>query len=419
MSQEHRVALMEQKAVFRSPHWLMIVFLPIIFMASIVMPSAKTATAAYQIPNQEVLSISTLFGTVSNSSWTNSFWDDRRITSFIIQDNFGTTTQAGNYFFSIFFSKKQSNCWQIAAVNQYGQGPFSNQVCYTAPLPKKEVLSITRWSSGPSISKISYSNLEYGDLAITSFLVKDNFGITSKPGSFFSSISAPPNTSNCWQIAAVSAIGQGEWSEPVCYLVPIPSNRPNPGFTTSTCQNTVVSLGWSANYWNQVVDSTIVEDNQGSIYRLEKTAYNATIPNIDCTIARSYKVYYQNTSGNGPSLELGAFVPTPTPGSLVIAPSTATASKSSLLPPSRVGALCNNFEVVASKSNTACAKKGGRLAWIVPNGLGSFTTYTSSNCVGICFGVPSKVNGLPRDTYVSGHYRSNGTYVKPYTRSKP
>jgi hypothetical protein len=105
MSQEHRVALMEQKAVFRSPHWLMIVFLPIIFMASIVMPSAKTATAAYQIPNQEVLSISTLFGTVSNSSWTNSFWDDRRITSFIIQDNFGTTTQAGNYFFSIFFQR--------------------------------------------------------------------------------------------------------------------------------------------------------------------------------------------------------------------------------------------------------------------------------------------------------------------------
>jgi hypothetical protein len=29
------------------------------------------------------------------------------------------------------------------------------------------------------------------------------------------------------------------------------------------------------------------------------------------------------------------------------------------------------------------------------------------------------VNGLPRNTYVSGYYRSDGTYVKPYTRSKP
>ena len=43
----------------------------------------------------------------------------------------------------------------------------------------------------------------------------------------------------------------------------------------------------------------------------------------------------------------------------------------------------------------------------------------SSGCVGICYGVPSQVNGLARNTYVSGYFRSNGTWVNPYTRSKP
>lgn len=43
----------------------------------------------------------------------------------------------------------------------------------------------------------------------------------------------------------------------------------------------------------------------------------------------------------------------------------------------------------------------------------------SSKCVGVCWGVPSAVNGLPRNTYVSGYYRSDGTWVNPYTRSKP
>jgi hypothetical protein len=29
------------------------------------------------------------------------------------------------------------------------------------------------------------------------------------------------------------------------------------------------------------------------------------------------------------------------------------------------------------------------------------------------------VNGLPRNSYVSGYFRANGTWVNPYTRSKP
>lgn len=35
-----------------------------------------------------------------------------------------------------------------------------------------------------------------------------------------------------------------------------------------------------------------------------------------------------------------------------------------------------------------------------------------------CYGVISKTTGLPRTQYVSGYYRKDGTYVRPYYRSK-
>ena len=49
----------------------------------------------------------------------------------------------------------------------------------------------------------------------------------------------------------------------------------------------------------------------------------------------------------------------------------------------------------------------------------SIAVPSADSCVGICYGVPSKVNGLPRNSYVSGYFRANGTWVNPYTRSKP
>jgi hypothetical protein len=49
----------------------------------------------------------------------------------------------------------------------------------------------------------------------------------------------------------------------------------------------------------------------------------------------------------------------------------------------------------------------------------SIAVPSASSCVGICYGVPSKVNGLPRNSYVSGYFRANGTWVNPYTRSNP
>jgi hypothetical protein len=49
----------------------------------------------------------------------------------------------------------------------------------------------------------------------------------------------------------------------------------------------------------------------------------------------------------------------------------------------------------------------------------SIAVPSAGKCVGVCWGVPSKVNGLPRNSYVSGYFRANGTWVNPYTRSNP
>jgi hypothetical protein len=49
-------------------------------------------------------------------------------------------------------------------------------------------------------------------------------------------------------------------------------------------------------------------------------------------------------------------------------------------------------------------------------GLGAGPTHARP-CVGLCYGMTSRVNGRARNSYVRGHYRANGTYVAPYTRS--
>jgi hypothetical protein len=52
------------------------------------------------------------------------------------------------------------------------------------------------------------------------------------------------------------------------------------------------------------------------------------------------------------------------------------------------------------------------------SGAPRYGTSFPRDCVGICYGVPSTVNGLPRNNFVSGYLRKDGTYVSPYTRSK-
>lgn len=93
----------------------------------------------------------------------------------------------------------------------------------------------------------------------------------------------------------------------------------------------------------------------------------------------------------------------------------------------RTGAICSDGWRSTATGSGACSWHGGVYKWIgynflnntLPSSSKTSSTYGSSNCVGMCFGSPSKVNGLPRNNVVSGYYRSDGTWVNPYTRSKP
>jgi hypothetical protein len=49
----------------------------------------------------------------------------------------------------------------------------------------------------------------------------------------------------------------------------------------------------------------------------------------------------------------------------------------------------------------------------------SYSRGSHSRCVGLCYGVTSTKTGLPRNTYVRGYVKKDGTVVQPYTRSSP
>jgi hypothetical protein len=387
---------------------------------SLVLPSlgllpTSPVQATQPPPNAETLRIDTYLYSVSSWISANGLlpWD-RRVTGYLIKDKAGIRESPGSFFSPIYFKRTEANCWQIAAVNQYGSGPWSNEVCYSPPLPKTPSLFL--YTSLLRVESL-YTSYEFGELAVSKFLVRDNFGISEQLGSFFRAIYPDTKKSNCWEIAAVNAVGQSDWSNKVCYNVPIP--QISPSFYTwqknVSCAQSVVQLRWAyTSLWNSIVDDIVIIDDQGNGYSVSPTVTSATIRDVDCMTPRSYSIGFRNTSGVGPLVNLGAFDPPivqPSPQS-VLQPSVSG------LPEGRIGALCADYSVVATIAKSACAKRGGRLQWIFPSSTGSLTASLGSDCVGICYGVPSKINGLPRNTYVSGYFRSDGTYVKPYTRSK-
>jgi len=119
------------------------------------------------------------------------------------------------------------------------------------------------------------------------------------------------------------------------------------------------------------------------------------------------------------------------PSTTVASPILTQPAFSKTVPKGAKGAQCFDGYRTKVRNLEACSTHFGRDYWL-------FKTFTagynykyfpslsinsvgaaSGKCVGICYGVPSSVNGLPRNTYVSGYFKSNGTYVRPYTRSKP
>jgi hypothetical protein len=165
------------------------------------------------------------------------------------------------------------------------------------------------------------------------------------------------SVSNCWEIARVSSYGQSEWSNQVCYVAP-----------TVTSSTTA-----------KVVGGAIIQPQQ--------------------------------------------------PSSIVLSES---------VPFGVAGAQCLDGFRSKNKTLGSCGNHGGRDSWLFTkvvegynknyqkkstsnssSGSNSSSISGSGSCVGICYGVPSVVNGLPRNSYVKGYTRSDGTSVKPYTRSKP
>jgi hypothetical protein len=199
-----------------------------------------------------------------------------------------------------------------------------------------------RFDSGSSSSKFDWTR-DCSVSPITKLLIKDNFSI-SETENLNLRVNFDKKISNCWQIARLSAFGQSEWSNEVCYTAPQ--------------------------------------------------------------------------------------IPTPSQPQTV-APKPLAAGNSNVVPRGVTGAQC--FDGYRTKVRTAgaCKDHFGRDFWLFKKvAVGYNKKYSpslsisgvggaSGRCVGICYGVPSAVNGLPRNTYVSGYFRKDGTYVNPYTRSKP
>lgn len=111
--------------------------------------------------------------------------------------------------------------------------------------------------------------------------------------------------------------------------------------------------------------------------------------------------------------------------------SIAVSKSKTSVPRGVTGAQCLDGYRTNVRTKSACSSHFGRDHWLFkPVRVGYVFTYTpkrsisnsgfaTGRCVGICYGVPSAVNGLPRNTYVSGYFRKDGTYVGPYTRSNP
>jgi hypothetical protein len=110
-----------------------------------------------------------------------------------------------------------------------------------------------------------------------------------------------------------------------------------------------------------------------------------------------------------------------------------TPKASTSVPKGVKGAQCLDGYRTKVRTKKACSTHYGRDFWLYKSfkvgysnkykpqrSYARFAVDTGSatgKCVGICYGVPSTVNGLPRNNYVAGYFRKDGTYVRPYTRS--
>lgn len=365
---------------------------------AIAFSQAAPANANQPPPNSERLSIWESIGSVSIGYSTNSSlsWE-HRITGYVVKDKSGETLRPGSFFSSFYYSKTETNCWQVAAVNQYGQGPWSNEVCYSPPLPTKPTLYIYE-----TLGEVKgYFTQPYGSLAVQGVKVRDNYGTMEQTPVFNIRILFEKNRSNCWEAAVVSAVGQSEWSNKVCYTAPVIHPVSISGiYMYLNAQGRMdgnVHIKWAKGsdsaglYWTECASSDTWQPSDAT-WAYNQTSYSSsgqTVFSGHVSIGPRCKMVYAKSSAG---ILSAPFRVEYTFAKEMAQPHSASPSYVPLYPSER-------------NSNSS-------------GGYSSRSSSISQNCVGICYGVPSKVNGLPRNTYVSGYFRKDGTYVRPYTRSK-
>jgi hypothetical protein len=236
---------------------------------------------------------------------------------------------------------------------------------------------------------------------ITKILVEDNSGITEYPSSGYGRFElsyTTLNVPNCWQISRVSAYGESEQSNKVCYTPPIV----NPVKVTG--------IYMYQNSYGQMDGNVYIhlqKDYFSSIFwtscDVSKSSWTFTSSSWSTSFIQKFTNYGNDSSGYQYCM-------------LVYAKD----EKGILSLPFKVEFTYSLW--MAQPYNTASNPNYQTLLYTPPVSS-NFSGYNyglkNNNCVGICYGVPSKLNGLPRNTYVNGYYRSNGTWVNPYTRSKP
>ena len=239
---------------------------------------------------------------------------------------------------------------------------------------------------------------------ITSILIRDNFGTTEHKSSFYGryeNMYQDIAVSNCWEIARISAYGQSGWSNKVCYNAP----------TVQTVSISGIYMYLNAD--GQMDGSVYINWTKGS----DSTGLRWTAcPSSDAWQPSDPNWTYDQSSygSSGQTIFSGHIVSGPR--CMLV---SAKNSNGILSAPSRV-----EYAFAKPMAQPYSASPG----YIPPlspqrkfnstgNGSSDFSS-SSRDCVGVCYGVPSKVNGLPRNKYVSGYFRKDGTYVRPYTRSK-
>lgn len=232
-------------------------------------------------------------------------------------------------------------------------------------------------------------------------LIEDNFGVTSQTSIYFD-FYFPTNMANCWRIKHVYESGEGEWSNKVCYAVPAIQSVSISGIymylNSSGAMDGNVYIKWMKGY-----------DSAG-LY------WTACPPTADWSPSNPSWSYEQVSYGSsGQTIFSGH-----TSEGLRCYVVAAKSSQGVLSAPIRVEYTFSRLMAQPYSSSPNYVAPIPKQNYSNFSGGGSSSGANSSrSCVGICYGVPSKVNGLPRDTYVSGYTRKDGTYVKPYTRSKP